>query len=108
MILGERRARRADQLLMIAFYPLDPADGRSSAGSDPWVLLVVAGDPDAVERAQGLQPAQAGRDSRPGIRRAAGRCGSSAFAFRHVRLAGGLLTLGLLLNVIVPVKLPWL
>ena len=32
------------------------------------------------------------------------------FAFRHMRLAGGLLTLGLLLNVLVPVRLPlpWL
>jgi hypothetical protein len=32
------------------------------------------------------------------------------FAFRHTRLAGGLLTLGLLINVFVPVKLPlpWL
>ena len=33
-----------------------------------------------------------------------------AFAFRHVRLAGFLLTIGLVLNVLVPVKLPlpWL
>jgi len=33
-----------------------------------------------------------------------------AFAFRHTRLAGGLLTLGLFLNVVIPVKLPlpWL
>jgi 1,4-dihydroxy-2-naphthoate octaprenyltransferase len=32
------------------------------------------------------------------------------FAFRHVRLAGFLLTIGLVLNVIVPVRLPlpWL
>jgi hypothetical protein len=30
------------------------------------------------------------------------------YAFIHVRRAGGLLTLGLLLNAIVPIRLPWL
>ena len=30
------------------------------------------------------------------------------FAFVHVRRAGGLLTLGLLLNALVPITLPWL
>ena len=28
------------------------------------------------------------------------------FAFRHTRLAGGLLTLGLLMNLLIPVTLP--
>ena len=109
MILGEHRARRVGQ-----------------AADDP---VLPADDPDRAGRlGRPVGSAFAARRSR--------RCGRVlkvfnqpkpteppswypargwplwfvGFAFRHTRLAGGLLTLGLLINCILPVKLPlpWL
>ncbi len=108
VILGESRARRTNQVLMILFYPLIVL-AVLAGWVGPWVLLAALAIPTLVRvlRVYNLpKPAEP-----PAWYPARGwPLWFVGFAFRHVRLAGGLLTLGLLLNVLLPVKLPlpWL
>jgi 1,4-dihydroxy-2-naphthoate octaprenyltransferase len=108
VILGEARARRTNQALMILFYPLILL-AVLAGWVGPWVLLAALAIPTLLRvlrvysSPKPLEP--------PAWYPARGwPLWFVGFAFRHVRLAGGLLTLGLLLNVLLPVKLPlpWL
>jgi len=108
VILGERLARRTGQALMIAFYPLVLL-AVLAGWVGPWVLLAVLAIPELVRTLRFYN--QPKPDAPPPWYPARGwPLWFVGFAFRHVRLAGGLLTLGLLLNLIVPVTLPlpWL
>jgi len=108
VILGEARARRAGQALMILFYPLIVL-GVLAGWVGPWVLLAVLAIPTLVRVLRVYNsPKPAGP---PAWYPARGwPLWFVGFAFRHTRLAGGLLTLGLLINVLLPVRLPlpWL
>lgn len=104
VILGESRARVVGSWLMVAFYPLTIlAAGVGLIG--PWVLLVVLGLPrlqQVLETFSKAKPASA----------PASYVGWPlwfvGWAFVHTRRAGGLFTLGLFLNAVLPLKLPWL
>jgi 1,4-dihydroxy-2-naphthoate octaprenyltransferase len=105
VILGEARARTAGSWLMIAFYPLTLlAVVVGLLG--PWVLLVVLGIPRLLSvlkvfaKPKPLAPP-------PGYPERGWPLWFVGYAFVHTRRAGGLLTLGLLLNAIVPITLPW-
>jgi 1,4-dihydroxy-2-naphthoate octaprenyltransferase len=104
VILGEHLARRVGQLLMIAFYPLIVLTVLVG-WVGPWVLLAVLAIPTlwgvlkVFNQPKPLEP--------PSWYPPRGwPLWFVAFAFRHVRLAGGLLTLGLLLNIVLPISLP--
>jgi 1,4-dihydroxy-2-naphthoate octaprenyltransferase len=106
VILGETRARTVGAWLMIAFYPLTLlAVVVGLLG--PWVLLVVLGIPRLLSvlkvfaKPKPLAPP-------PGYPERGWPLWFVGYAFVHTRRAGGLLTLGLLLNAIVPITLPWL
>jgi 1,4-dihydroxy-2-naphthoate polyprenyltransferase len=106
VILGEARARTVGSWLMIAFYPLTLlAVVVGLLG--PWVLLVVLGIPrlrsvlKVFDKPKPLAPP-------PGYPERGWPLWFVGYAFVHTRRAGGLLTLGLLLNAIVPITLPWL
>ncbi|MET1231263.1 MAG: prenyltransferase [Candidatus Limnocylindrales bacterium] len=104
VILGEARARVVGQWLMILFYPLVLL-AVLAGWVGPWVLLIVL----ALPRLQGVlkvfgQPKPAGP---PPGRELGWPLWFVGYAFIHTRRAGGLLTLGLLLNAILPVTLPW-
>jgi 1,4-dihydroxy-2-naphthoate octaprenyltransferase len=104
VILGEVRARRVAQVLMIAFYPI--VIGSALVGwIGPFVMLVVLGIPMLL-RVLG-QFSRPRPDSPP-----EGYVGWPLWyvggAFLHTRRAGALLILGLLLNVVLSaVHLPW-
>jgi len=108
VILGEHLARRTGQALMILFYPLVLL-AVLAGWVGPWVLLAVLAIPTlwrVLKVYNQPKPAEP-----PSWYPARGwPLWFVGFAFRHTRLAGGLLTLGLLINVFVPVKLPlpWL
>jgi 1,4-dihydroxy-2-naphthoate octaprenyltransferase len=108
VILGEYRARRVNQVLMIAFYPL-VALTVLAGWVGPWVALALLAIPELIRTLRVYnrpKPAEP-----PAWYPARGwPLWFVGFAFRHVRLAGGLLTVGLLMNVLIPVKLPlpWL
>jgi 1,4-dihydroxy-2-naphthoate polyprenyltransferase len=106
VILGEARARTVGSWLMIAFYPLTLlAVVVGLLG--PWVLLVVFGIPRLLsvlkvfDQPKPLAPP-------PGYPERGWPLWFVGYAFVHTRRAGGLLTLGLLLNAILPITLPWL
>jgi 1,4-dihydroxy-2-naphthoate octaprenyltransferase len=101
VILGEARARRVGQVLMIAFYPI--LIGAVLAGwIGPWVLLVLLGVPRLIDVVKAF-----GRPRPEGPPH--GYIGWPlwfvGFAFVHTRRAGGLLVLGLLLNALLPIAL---
>ena len=77
VILGEYRARRVSQVLMIAVLPAHRA-GRAGRLGRAVGAARRCSPSRRCARAAGLQPAQAGRATRVVSRRAAGRCGSSA------------------------------
>lgn len=106
VILGERLARRTNQALMVLFYPLVLL-GVLAGWVGPWVLLAVLAVPELLRalRFHNEPKPDAPPDWYP---RRGWPLWFVGFAFRHTRLAGGLLTLGLLLNVVLPVQLPWL
>ena len=88
---------------MIAFYPI--VIGSALAGLiGPWVLLVVLGIPRLV---QVLRQFSKPRPESPPHSYVGGRCGSWA-GRSSTRRAGATLIVGLLLNVFLPVTLPWL
>src|SRR6476646_1746719 len=104
VILGEARARVVGQWLMILFYPgilLLVLAGWLG----PWVLLVALALPRLRSTLRIFQaPKPAGP---PDWYPARGwPLWFVGFAFLHVRRAGGLLTLGLILNALLPVTLP--
>jgi 1,4-dihydroxy-2-naphthoate polyprenyltransferase len=108
VILGEARARTVGAWLMILFYPLTLL--LVVAGLvGPWVLLVVLGIPRLLSVLKVFdQPKPAGPP--PGYPERGWPLWFVGYAFIHTRRAGGLLTLGLLLNASLPIKvpLPWL
>jgi 1,4-dihydroxy-2-naphthoate polyprenyltransferase len=104
VILGEARARLVAQGLMIAFYPI--VIGAALAGFiGPWVALVLLAIPRLVQvLAVFAKPKPAERP--PGVE-VGWPLWFVAAAFVHTRRAGALLILGLLLNAIFPITLPW-
>jgi 1,4-dihydroxy-2-naphthoate octaprenyltransferase len=106
VILGEARARVVGQWLMILFYPLTLL--AAVAGLiGPWVLIVAL----AIPRLLGVltvfrQPKPA--EPPPGYPERGWPLWFVGYAFIHTRRAGGLFTLGLLLNALLPITLPWL
>jgi 1,4-dihydroxy-2-naphthoate polyprenyltransferase len=104
VILGEGRARLVAQALMIAFYPI--VIGAALVGwIGPWVALVVLGIPRLL---QSLRTFSAPRPETPPHSYVGWPLWFVGAAFVHTRRAGGLLVLGLILNALLPVTLPWL
>jgi 1,4-dihydroxy-2-naphthoate octaprenyltransferase len=108
VILGEHLARRTNQALMILFYPLVLL-AVLAGWTGPWVLLVVLAIPNLISVLKVYNQPKPGEPP-PWYPPHGWPLWFVAFAFRHTRLAGALLTVGLLLNVLVPIKLPlpWL
>ena len=103
VLLGEARARRVAQILMVAFYPI--VIGAVLAGwIGPWVLLVVLGIPRLLTV---LRTFNAPRPEVAPHSYVGWPLWFVGAAFIHTRRAGGLLVLGLLLNALLPVRLPW-
>ncbi len=104
VILGEARARLAGRWLMILFYPLVLL-AVLAGWVGPWVLLIVLALPRlwSVLKVFG-QPKPLAPP--PGYPERGWPLWFVGYAFVHTRRAGGLLTLGLLLNAILPVALP--
>jgi len=108
VILGERRARFTNEGLMILFYPLVLL-AVLAGWVGPWVLLALLAVPKLVSVLKVYNSPKP--DAPPPWYPAKGwPLWFVGFAFVHTRLAGGLLTLGLLMNVLIPVTLPlpWL
>ena len=108
VILGEARARTVGSWLMILFYPLTVLIVLAGLVG-PWVLLVVLGVPRLLATLKVFdQPKPAGPP--PGYPERGWPLWFVGYAFVHTRRAGGLLTLGLLLNALLPIRLPlpWL
>jgi 1,4-dihydroxy-2-naphthoate octaprenyltransferase len=104
VILGERRARLVARVLMIAFYPI--VIGAALVGwIGPWVALVVLGVPRLLTS---LRTFSAPRPDTPPHSYVGWPLWFVGAAFVHTRRAGGLLVLGLILNALVPVALPWM
>ena len=90
--------------LMVAFYPI--VLGAAALGSiGPWVALVVLGIPRLIGV---LRQFAAPRPESPPQSYVGWPLWFVGGAFIHTRRAGGLLVLGLLLNALLPVHLPWL
>jgi 1,4-dihydroxy-2-naphthoate octaprenyltransferase len=103
VILGERRARMVASALMIAFYPI--VIGSALVGwIGPWVALVVLAIPRLIAvLGQYAQP----KPVTPPNAYVGWPLWFVGGAFIHTRRAGALLIGGLLLNVLIPVTLPW-
>lgn len=103
VILGERRARAVASGLMIAFYPI--VIGSVLVGwIGPWVALVILAIPRLIEvLGQFSQP----KPETPPNAYVGWPLWFVGGAFIHTRRAGAMLILGLILNVILPVTLPW-
>ena len=103
VILGERRARLVARVLMVAFYPI--VVGAALVGwIGPWVALVLLGLPRLV---QVLRTFSEPRPESPPHSYVGWPLWFVGGAFIHTRRAGGLLVLGLLLNALLPIRLPW-
>ena len=103
VLLGERRARDVARILMIAFYPIVIA-AVVAGWVGPWLALVVLGIPRLLES---LKTFAAPRPETPPHSYVGWPLWFVGAAFVHTRRAGGLLVLGLLLNALLPIKLPW-
>jgi 1,4-dihydroxy-2-naphthoate octaprenyltransferase len=103
VILGERRARLVAQLLMVAFYPIVVA-AVLAGWIGPWLLLVLLGLPRLVTV---LRTFSRPRPESPPQSYVGWPLWFVGYAFVHTRRAGGLLVLGLLLNALFPIQLPW-
>ena len=103
VILGEARARRVAQGLMIAFYPI--VIGAALVGFiGPWVGVVLLGIPRLIGV---LQVFNAPRPEVPPNSYVGWPLWFVGAAFVHTRRAGALLILGLVLNALLPIQLPW-
>jgi 1,4-dihydroxy-2-naphthoate octaprenyltransferase len=103
VILGERRARDVARVLMISFYPI--VVGAALVGwIGPWVALVLLGIPRLMSS---LKTFASPRPETPPHSYVGWPLWFVGAAFVHTRRAGGLLVLGLLLNALLPIKLPW-
>ncbi len=104
VILGEARARRVAQVLMIAFYPI--VIGSALVGwIGPFVMLVVFGIPLLLKV---LGQFSSPRPETPPHSYVGWPLWFVGGAFLHTRRAGGLLILGLFLNAVLPgLRLPW-
>ncbi|HEX2754809.1 MAG TPA: hypothetical protein VHM48_05065 [Candidatus Limnocylindrales bacterium] len=91
-------------VLMIAFYPIVLA-AVVVGWIGPWIALVVLGIPRLLEV---LKTFAAPRPATPPHSYVGWPLWFVGAAFIHTRRAGGLLVLGLLLNAILPIKLPWI
>lgn len=106
VILGEAKARVVGSWLMILFYPLTLL-AVVVGWLGPWVLLVALGIPRLLSVLKVFdRPKPAGPP--PGYPTRGWPLWFVGYAFVHTRRAGGLLTLGLLLNALLPIRLPWL
>jgi 1,4-dihydroxy-2-naphthoate polyprenyltransferase len=103
VILGDARARVVGQWLMILFYPLTLL-AVLAGWIGPWVMLVVLGIPRLMTVLAVFRPPKPAGPP-PGRERVWPLWFVGA-AFVHTRRAGGLLTLGLLLNALLPIRLP--
>ncbi|MDQ2689088.1 MAG: prenyltransferase [Chloroflexota bacterium] len=103
VILGEATARRVAQALMVAFYPIVLA--AALAGFiGPWVALVVLGIPKLVET---LRIFARPKPDAPPEHYPIWPLWFVGAAFVHTRRAGALLIVGLVLNAVLPLRLPW-
>jgi 1,4-dihydroxy-2-naphthoate octaprenyltransferase len=103
VILGERNARLVASALMIAFYPI--VIGSALVGwIGPFVLLVVLAIPRLI---QVLGQFSVPRPETPPNAYVGWPLWFVGGAFIHTRRAGATLILGLLLNALIPVQLPW-
>jgi 1,4-dihydroxy-2-naphthoate octaprenyltransferase len=103
VILGEARARAVARWLMVAFYPI--VVGAAIVGwIGPWVALVVLGIPRLLEVLKTFSKPRPEVAPHSYVGWPLWFVGA---AFIHTRRAGGLLVLGLLLNAVVPIRLPW-
>ena len=103
VILGESRARLVARALMIAFYP--NGVGAALVGwIGPRVARVMLGLPRLV---QVLRTFSKPRPESPPHSYVGWPLWFVGGAFIHTRRAGGLLVLGLLLNALLPIRLPW-
>jgi 1,4-dihydroxy-2-naphthoate octaprenyltransferase len=106
VILGESRARTVGQWLMIAFYPLTILSALIGL-TGPWVLITVLGIPRLLTVLKVFDQPKPSAPP-PGYPERGWPLWFVGYAFVHTRRAGGLLTLGLLLNALLPIALPWL
>ena len=108
VILGQKLARRVNQALMIAFYPLVLA-AVLAGWVGPWVLLAALAIPRLIHVLRSYNSPKPLAPP-PGYPAKGWPLWFVGWAFIHTRRAGGLLTLGLLINVVVPLRLPlpWL
>jgi len=104
VILGEARARRGAQALMIAFYPI--VIGSALVGwIGPFVMLVVLGIPLLLTV---LRQFSVPRPESPPHSYVGWPLWFVGGAFIHTRRAGGLLIVGLFLNAVLPgLRFPW-
>ncbi len=103
VLLGERRARLVAQALMVAFYPI--VVGAALVGwIGPWVGLVLLGLP---KLATTLRTYSSPRPETPPHSYVGWPLWFVGASFVHTRRAGALLILGLVLNALLPVELPW-
>ncbi|MEO8463078.1 MAG: prenyltransferase [Chloroflexota bacterium] len=103
VLLGEARARRVAQILMVAFYPIVIA-AVLVGWIGPWVALVLIGLPRLISV---LRTFNAPRPEMAPHSYVGWPLWFVGAAFIHTRRAGGLLVLGLLLNAFLPIHLPW-
>jgi 1,4-dihydroxy-2-naphthoate octaprenyltransferase len=104
VILGESRARRVAQGLMIAYYPI--VVGAALVGFiGPWVLLSLLGIPRLV---QVLRMFNEPKPESPPQSYVGWPLWFVGGAFIHTRRAGALLIVGLVLNAVFPIRLPWI
>jgi len=103
VILGERRARLVAEALMIAFYPI--VLGAALIGwIGPWVAIVVLGLPRLLAV---LKVFSVPAPTTPPEGWRLWPLWYVSHAFVHTRRAGALLIVGLLLNALLPIHLPW-
>jgi 1,4-dihydroxy-2-naphthoate octaprenyltransferase len=106
VILGEAKARVVGQWLMILFYPLTLLFAIVGL-IGPWVLLVALGIPRLLSVLKVFRQPKPTAPP-PGYPEHGWPLWFVGYAFVHTRRAGGLFTLGLLLNALLPIRLPWL
>lgn len=103
VILGESMARRVAQALMIAYYPIIVV-AVAVGFLGPWLLLSLLGIPRLV---QVLRMFNQPKPQSPPQSYVGWPLWFVGGAFVHTRRAGALLIVGLVLNAILPIQLPW-